>query len=98
MDLKALIARLARMIGLGPTSELARPSDYGTGHEGTDRGTKYVRRPRAHGEAQQREGDYPERPSMPTIGDAADFQSPGGDQPVPKRRPPRPFRDTEGSN
>lgn len=95
--LRDFIKRLARMIGLGPTSELGRPSDFGTGHEGRDRGEQYLRRPRAHGEAQPREGNHPERPSMPMLGDPDDYQSPGGEVPMPPRRPPPPFRDDKGS-
>jgi hypothetical protein len=94
VDLKALIARLGRMIGLGPTSELARPSEFGTGHTGDDRGERYLRRPRAHGTSEQqpqRPGRH--HPDMPTVEpDPLDFQSPGGEVPMPKRRPPRPFR------
>jgi hypothetical protein len=89
MNVKQLIARLGRMIGLGPTSELARPSQFGTGHTGTDRGGEYLRRPRASGQSQQLPDETAGRPSMPTTGPPVDdFQSPGGDQPVPKRRTP----------
>ncbi len=77
------------MIGLGPSSELARPSTFGTGRTGDDRGEQYVRKPRASGQAQPGRST-PGRPDMPTAGPPVDdYQPPGSPQAPTTGEPPQ---------